>query len=94
MVRELVEFLSETGYEPEGRWLEERLVVLEDPHSSADAVEHVRAEMHASILGMGGLIDLVPKPEQGSTWSVAEAGKRLLVLADRLYLLTEPSRTD
>jgi hypothetical protein len=88
VVSEIIDLLQRCGRADRATWLRERIAVLEADDASTDAREHVTNELHAVVLGMGGLMDLSLVPEAGSTYSPESARERLDELADILYGLT------
>lgn len=89
VLADIIDILDETGHAERARWLAERLSVLNDHSATPDAQEHVRLEIHGIVLGMGGLMDLEPRPDSSSRRTAAVARQQLDELADRLYVLTK-----
>lgn len=89
VLADIIDLLGQTGHEDRARWLAERLALLSDATATVDAQEYARTELHGVVLGMGGLMDLVPRPESSSRWTASVARQQLDELADRLYALTK-----
>lgn len=88
VVAAIRELLEAYGHESRAAWLEEREQVLK-AGASPERTETTIQELHAIVLGMGGLFDLpltTPSKEAG-----VAARDRLDELADRLFELTRPT---
>jgi hypothetical protein len=78
VLHRLETIVAEQGHTDKATWLSERRRALQrDPHST-----QIRAELHAVVLGMGGLIDLPLRDVAMSAEPDA--------LADEMYQLTKP----
>lgn len=88
VVSAIIDLLQQCGQSEKAVWLAERLAVLQDGEATSDAREHVASELHAVVLGMGGLMDLSLDPKPGSVHSAGSAREELDGLGDLLYDLT------
>lgn len=86
---DVIEHLHRTGYDERARWFSDRLNLLRDPDVTSEQLDQVGVELHSTVLGMGGLLDLEPKLNASSKLSRLEAKNRMNELADRLYRLTK-----
>jgi hypothetical protein len=88
-LEQIIELLSQIGYEDRATWLAERLNLINDPNIDPEDLQQVRQELHGTVPHMGGLLDLNPRPVPSSKLTRLEAKSRLDELAGRLYRLTE-----
>ncbi|UQX88704.1 hypothetical protein M6D93_01570 [Jatrophihabitans telluris] len=88
VLTEIIDLLGQSGRPDKAAWLQERKLLLQRSDVTDDAREHVTTELHAVVLGMGGLMDLSLAPEPGSSFTAASARERLDALGDTLYDLT------
>lgn len=70
--------------------LDSRLAVLMAARQGTEEWEEACAGLHGTVLGMGGLFDLVLA--DGPTMPAASANEILDELADELFRLTRPTR--
>lgn len=84
VVAEVEALLIGWGYRDRADWVAARRRVLEDSDSTDDGLEFVASELHGVVVGMGGLLDLMPPESLDRT---AEMERRDQ-LADRLFTLT------
>ena len=85
---QIIELLTHTGHSDRADWMAERLRTLRDAQATPDAREFVATELHGVVLGMGGLMDMVLRPDDDIGISSVQARDQLDGLADRLYDLT------
>lgn len=90
VVSELVQLLGRSGYANTADWLAQRLTSLRDPQTTWTDREDVAAELHRHVTGMGGLMDMLPRPDASLGLSRVEAEDKFYGLADQLYDLTKP----
>jgi hypothetical protein len=88
LLSEIIDLLGQCGRPEKAAWLQERKLLLQRSDVTEDAREHVANELHAVVLGMGGLMDLSLAPELGSSYTAASARERLDALGDTLYDMT------
>jgi hypothetical protein len=88
VLSEIIELLGQCGRSEKAAWLQERKLLLLRSDATEDAREHVANEIHAVVLGMGGLMDLSLAPQPGSSYTVASAQERLDALGNILYDMT------
>lgn len=89
VLEDLIGLLDSGGHSDRATWLRDRQRRLSGASKSAE-VEHIREELHAVVLGMGGLYDLTLTPGEESGHGQEADEKRLDELAGRLYSLTGP----
>lgn len=85
VLRALVALLSRFGIDDHAQWLEQRRSALEADAGLEDVLQTL-AELHAVVLGMGGLMDLYLSGNSAS--ETEEANAELERLADQLFELT------
>jgi len=84
---ELIDLLIQHRCRDKADWLAARLTVLADSESTEESLATARRDLHAIVLGMGGLTDLRLVDPASGEYDI-DATARLDHLADRLYTLT------